>query len=131
MVDHFVPLQYSKWGVPAIETQGETMQFGERVRELRREQGLTQQKLAERLDVSLSYISKVENERLNAGDYPSETFVLRLAKALDADEDELLLLTDRVPAAIRKRIRENPEAFRRIAELTDNDLKRLLKVLNR
>ncbi|WP_390620704.1 helix-turn-helix domain-containing protein [Gimesia algae] len=33
---------------------------------------MTQQKLSELLGVSLSYISKVENKRLNGGDYPSE-----------------------------------------------------------
>ncbi|WP_013627326.1 helix-turn-helix domain-containing protein [Rubinisphaera brasiliensis] len=102
------------------------MQFGERVRELRKQRGLTQQKLAVLLDVSLSYISKVENERLNAGDYPSEVFVLKLAKALDADEDELLLLTDRVPAAIRQRIRERPDAFRELAKADDSLLDQFL-----
>lgn len=96
------------------------MQFGERVRELRKQRGPTQQKLAVLLEVSLSYISKVENERLNAGDYPSEAFVLKLAKALDADEDELLLLTDRVPEAIRRRIRERPDAFRELAKVDDS-----------
>jgi transcriptional regulator with XRE-family HTH domain len=102
------------------------MQFGERVRQLRQEKGLTQQKLAERLDVSLSYVSKVENERLNAGDYPSESFVLKLAKALDADGDELLLLTDRVPQEIRLRIRMRPDLFRRIASLSDQEIESLL-----
>ena len=58
------------------------MRFGDRVRELRRLQGLTQQRLAERLGVSLSYVSKVETSRLNAGEYPSEGFVVRLAEAL-------------------------------------------------
>jgi len=102
------------------------MQFGERVRDLRKQRGLTQQKLAVLLDVSLSYISKVENERLNAGDYPSEAFVVNLAKALDADEDELLLLTDRVPAAIRRRIRERPDLFKRITSLSDQEIESLL-----
>ena len=105
------------------------MQLGERLRELRKQRGLTQQKLAVLLDVSLSYISKVENERLNAGDYPSEAFVLKLAKALDADEDELLLLTDRVPEAIRKRIKERPEAFQRFATLDDHTMDRVLKII--
>ncbi|MBB01225.1 MAG: transcriptional regulator [Planctomyces sp.] len=103
------------------------MQFGERVRELRKQRGLTQQKLAVLLEVSLSYISKVENERLNAGDYPSEAFVLKLAKALDADEDELLLLTDRVPAAIRRRIRERPDVFQTLASMDDATIDQLMK----
>jgi len=38
------------------------MQFGERVRELRIERNLTQQKLATQVGVTVGYISKVENE---------------------------------------------------------------------
>lgn len=106
------------------------MRFGERVRQLRIHRNLTQQKLADLLGVSLSYVNKVENERLTAGDYPSEAFVHKLADALEADEDELLLLSDRVPEVVRKRIRQRPEAFRRIAELSNDDLSKLLLHLN-
>ena len=60
------------------------------------------------------------------GEYPSEKFIHKLADALDCDEDELLLLTDRVPPAIQMRVLERPEAFRRIAELDDRSLDRLL-----
>lgn len=72
--------------------------------------------------MSLSYISKVETERLNAGDYPSEAFVMKLAHALEADEDELLLITDRVPAAIRKRIQERPDVFKKLVSWSDQQL---------
>lgn len=102
------------------------MTFGEQVRELRFQRGLTQKELAERLAVSVSYISKVENERLHFGDYPSEKFVHKLAEELQADEDELLLLTDRVPEAIRKRVRERPDLFKRITTLSDQEIESLL-----
>jgi len=65
------------------------VRFGKRIRELRERQGLTQQKLAERLGVSPLSISKMENERLKIGDCPSEKFVRRLAEVLDADFTEL------------------------------------------
>ena len=102
------------------------MRFGERVRELRKLRGLTQQQLADRLAVSLSYVSKVENQRLNVGEYPSESFVHKLADVLGADENELLVLTERVPPAIRRRVIERPEAFGRLAELDDEHLDRVL-----
>jgi HTH-type transcriptional regulator, competence development regulator len=102
------------------------MRFGERVRELRQQRNLTQQKVAEKVGVTVGYISKVEKERLQFGEYPSEKFIHKLADALDCDEDELLLLTDRVPPAIQMRVLERPEAFRRIAELDDRALDRLL-----
>ena len=44
------------------------MQFGQRVREIRKTLGFTQRQMASRLQVSVSYISKVENERLHFGD---------------------------------------------------------------
>jgi len=80
----------------------------------------------ERLDVSVSYISKVENEKLHFGDYPSAKFIHKLADELDADEDELLLLADKVPEELRKRIREKPEAFRVVASLDDASLDKLV-----
>ena len=102
------------------------MRFGERVKELRLQRKLTQQKVAEKIGVTVGYISKVEKERLQFGDYPSEKFIHKLADALQCNEDELLLLTDRVPPAIQMRVLERPEAFRRIAELDDRTLDRLL-----
>jgi transcriptional regulator with XRE-family HTH domain len=102
------------------------MRFGSRVRELREQHGWTQQQLAGRLEVSMSYISKVENERLHFGDYPSSKFIHKLAIELEADEDELLLLADKVPEGLRRRIRENPELFRMLAAMSKQDLEKVV-----
>ncbi len=107
------------------------MQFGHRLRELREQHGLTQKELAELLDVSPSYVNKVERERLHFGDYPSAKFIHKLAEELNADEDELLLLADKVPEDIRKRIREHPQAFRKFAQLSDKQMDRLLVLAKR
>lgn len=106
------------------------MKFGERVRALRIGQQLTQRELARRLCVSVSYISKVENERLHFGDFPSEKFIHKLAEELNCDEDELLLLTDRVPEAIRRRVQERPDAFRQLANLNDQELSKIVKSIS-
>ena len=98
------------------------MQFGEKVRMLRAQRSMTQQDLADRMGVSVSYISKVENEKLHFGDYPSEKFIHKLASELKANEDELLLLADKVPASIRKRIRQRPELFRKLAAMDKQTL---------
>jgi transcriptional regulator with XRE-family HTH domain len=98
------------------------MQFGERVRELRVLRGLTQQIIADRMSVSVSYISKVENGKLHFGDYPSEKFIYKLAGELQADEDELLLLADKVPASIRVRIQQRPDLFRKLAKMDKRSL---------
>lgn len=98
------------------------MQFGERVRELRALRGLTQQTIADRMSVSVSYISKVENGKLHFGDYPSEKFIHKLADELQADEDELLLLADKVPPSIRIRIQQRPNLFRKLAKMDKRSL---------
>jgi transcriptional regulator with XRE-family HTH domain len=103
------------------------MQFGQRVRELREQRGWTQKELADRLGVSVSYISKVENDRLHFGDYPSVKFVHKLSSEFEADENELLLLSDRVPDDLRQRIRERPDVFNAIAGLDDKEMDRLLQ----
>lgn len=98
------------------------MNFGTKVRATRIQCGMTQQELAKRISVSVSYISKVENERLHFGDYPSEKFILRLASELHTDENVLLMLADKVPTDIRKKIRQRPILFRAIAQLDDRSL---------
>ena len=107
------------------------MQFGERIRELRESHGWTQKELANRVGVSVSYISKVENERLHFGDYPSEKFIHKLSAELGADEDELLLLSDRVPDALRQRIRERPEVFNAVADLDNKSMDQLMQQIAR
>ena len=105
------------------------MRFGDRVRALRTAMGLSQRALGERAGVSFTYISKVENGKLDFGDYPSEDLIRRLAAALDADEEELLLLAEKIPEPIRRRFFERPDAFRLIARLDDKRLDRVLAFL--
>lgn len=107
------------------------MEFGQRIRNLRNKVGLTQKELASQLDVSQSYVNKIENAKLPFGDFPSEKFIHKLADELGADEDELLLLADKVPASIRQRVLQEPEAFRQLAALDRKSLRALVEQMNR
>ena len=80
------------------------MKLGDKVRALRIQRSLTQQTLVDRLDVSMSYISKIERGRLHFGDYPSDKFIGKLAHELVASEDELLILCGKLPPTIRDRM---------------------------
>lgn len=102
------------------------MHFGETIRELRKTKNLSQRGLGDLVGVSFTYISKVENEKLDFGNYPSEELIRNLARALDTDEDELFLLAKKIPDQIRKRVMERPDAFRKFAKLDDKDIDRLL-----
>ena len=93
------------------------MRFGKRVRELRKAKNLSQRVLGSQVGVSFTYISKVENERLDFGDYPSEELICKLARALEVDEDELLILAKKIPVAIRERLFERPDVFRALAHV--------------
>ena len=102
------------------------MTFGQRVRELRRAKGLSLRALGEKVGVGFTYLSKVECGKLDFGEFPSQALIVRLAKALEADEDELMILAERVPDSIRRRVLERPDAFRKLALLDDTALDRVL-----
>jgi transcriptional regulator with XRE-family HTH domain len=83
--------------------------------------------LASVVNVGYTYLSKVENGRLDFGDFPSESLIHRLAEALDADEDELLLLAEKIPEKIKTMVLKRPDAFLRLAELNGRKLDQVLR----
>ena len=104
--------------------------FGQRLRELRKAKGLSQRALAEMVKTNFTYLSKIENEKLDFAQYPSEQLIRALATALEADVDELLLLAQKIPEQIKKRVIERPDAFRKLANLDDETMDRLLNELD-
>src|SRR6516165_5078579 len=106
--------------------RGRHVRFGERLRELRKAMNLSQRTLANQVGVSFTYISRIENEKLEFGDYPSEELICKLSKALEVDEDELLLLAEKIPGQIRKRFFERPDVFRALARCDDKTLDQVL-----
>jgi transcriptional regulator with XRE-family HTH domain len=112
--------------------QGERpMRFGERLRELRKAKNLSQRTLGEKIGIDFTYLSKIESERLDFAQYPSEALIRKLAEALDADVDELLLLAKKIPPDIRDRVIERPDAFRKIASVDDKTLDEILKQIEK
>lgn len=93
------------------------MTFGTRIRELRLERGLTQRELAERAGVDVTYLSKIENDRLEHA--PSIKAIQDLARALEVDELELMALANKVPPLLNAiaRNRDATRFFRRATEL--------------
>lgn len=73
--------------------------FGGTIKRLRRERDLTQRAVAEKLEIDVTYLSKLENGR---GEMPSEKLIRQLAGLLGADAEELLALAGRVPSEIRE-----------------------------
>lgn len=103
------------------------MTLGERIRELRLAKRLTLRDLAAKVGVGFTYISKIENHKLEEGHSPSEKLIHKLAAELDGDEEELLLLAEKVPEPIRKRVCERPEVFRVVAGMNDKEMDQFLE----
>ena len=101
------------------------MEFPERLRSLRKEAQLSQRDLAERVGVDFTYLSKIENGRVEP---PSETVLKNvsreLAEALGRDEtelaDELITLAGKVPSDIAETLVRNPQAVRFLRSIGDD-----------
>ena len=107
------------------------MTFGDRIRELRKQKEWRLRDLAERVGVGVTHLSRVENEHLNYGDYPSDALIHRLADALEADEEELLIMAKRIPDRIRSRVLQRPDVFGALAECDDRTLDKVLGQIKR
>lgn len=88
--------------------------FGRLIQRLRRERGLTQRQLAASLGLDFTYLSKVENDR---GEPPGEETVRKLAEVLETDDEELLALAGKVPAALKARAQKDVEFARFLRRL--------------
>jgi len=81
--------------------------FGQRVAQLRRERGLTQQAVADHLGVNHTYLSKIEHGRLPHA--PSAKLIHNLAALLGANEEELLGLAGQFEVRqLRRVVRDVP-----------------------
>jgi HTH-type transcriptional regulator, competence development regulator len=109
------------------------MTFGKRLRELRLERRLNQKELAARVGIDFTYLSKLENDRMEP---PGEETIQRLAAALSADVTELMLLARKVPSDLKPIITQSPlvPQFLRTAHAhgwTEADWKRLIEDVER
>src|SRR4051794_21608798 len=105
------------------------MTFGQRVRELRTGKNLTQRELADRIGINFTYLSKIENDKLEQDQSPKEETIKKLAKVLSGDQDELLLLARKIPERMKQRMIERPDVFRKMASLDDKTLNKIMKEL--
>jgi transcriptional regulator with XRE-family HTH domain len=83
-------------------TEAET--FGARIKRERLGAGMTQRALAERVNVGVPHISKVEANREN----PSDELIVRLAAVFDLDADELFLAARRLPPSLAEEMASDP-----------------------
>ena len=100
------------------------MDFPERLRSLRKEAQLSQRDLAERIGRDFTYLSKIENRRVEP---PSEVVLKNIANELaevlgmDPTElaDELITLAGKIPSDLAETLARNPEAVRFLRSIGD------------
>ena len=81
------------------------MEVGAFIRQRRVELGLSLRGVAQRLDLDVAYLSRIESGQVP----PSVQILRKLADLLGCSEDELLLLSGRLPERIRALISRQPE----------------------
>lgn len=79
--------------------------FGERLRELRKQQGMSQRELAQRVHLDFTYLSKIETGN---SEMPGAFAIHRIAHELSANEEELLGLAGKVPLELKTMMQDNP-----------------------
>jgi transcriptional regulator with XRE-family HTH domain len=103
----------------SVKQEGTVAQeFGEQIRQARKNKGYSQRDLAKLVGLDFTYLSKLENKR---ADYPPKEDVIRnLAKHLDLDPEELVFLAGRIPESnedfLKQNYKEMPVLFRRMQE---------------
>ena len=107
--------------------------FGQLLRTLRRSKDVSQRELAAKTGVDFSYISKLENDRLQP---PAADTVLRICAVLEIPSDELLASAGKVPTEVKELFRDSSAALQFIREagrmgLTDSDWERLGRTMRR
>ena len=88
----------------------EAQEFGIRIRQLRKQSGMTLRELAEKVNIDFTYLSKIEN---GAVPPPSDKVISKLARALNAGKDELLILAGKIPPELVQ-ILKNKETLQRL-----------------
>ncbi|MEA5468826.1 helix-turn-helix transcriptional regulator [Spirulina sp. 06S082] len=93
-------------------------EFGQKIRQARKDKSYSQRDLAKLLGLDFTYLSKLENNRAEYA--PKEEVIRGLARELDLDAEELIFLAGRIPHKEEDLLRQHhkslPTLFRRLRE---------------
>jgi transcriptional regulator with XRE-family HTH domain len=109
---------------------GIIMSLGSRIKSLRKAQNLTQQKLAEKVEVSRIYVQALESNRR----LPSMKLLMRLAPALNVEVADLLMDLSSPDKPGRVQLESmledgELEIWYRSKKLSDQDLRRVYRIV--
>lgn len=107
-------------------------EFAKTIQLKRKEKGMTLEELADKAGVVKSYLSKLENDRIESK--PSESLLKKLSDILDLDFEQLLLLAGRMTKAIVEDLDiQKVELFRAMKgrRFTEQEYKNILAKLKK
>lgn len=81
------------------------MSFGKVLKSLRTKKGISIKKLAPEIGLDYTYISKLENSKVN----PSLKVVNKLSRYFDYNSDELLATAGRIPKDVEDILKNHPK----------------------
>jgi transcriptional regulator with XRE-family HTH domain len=107
--------------------------FGQLLKNIRREKGVSQRDLADQVGVDFSYISKIENDRMPP---PAADTIIKIAHILEVSEGILLANSKKISTDMSNAISSSPSAIKFINEvqhmgLSDNEWERLTQSLKK
>jgi transcriptional regulator with XRE-family HTH domain len=104
------------------------MKFGKTVRKLREEKQISIAQLARQVGMSPTYLAPIERDVFPP---PAEQKVVKIAKALDQDADELLALAGRVASDLHRIIRRMPipaaRLLRAVSGLPETEIEKIVR----
>lgn len=105
--------------------------FGEQLRDRRLEKGFSLRKFAKAIEVSPTYLSQVEQDKVTV---PTADRVRKIAETLEESVDEWMALADRLPDELPDIIHSSPvipDILRAVDGMTPDQLEKLRKAANR
>ena len=93
------------------------------MRELRKQADMSQRALASQVGISFTYLSKIESGVMSP---PSEKVIMKLARVLGANKDELITLAGKVPSDLSRILRDE-SVVRFLRSSSSREIGKLLK----
>ena len=102
------------------------MELGEKIKALRKRHGLSQEELAERVEINSTHLSRLETGKYQ----PSIDVLKRLAESLEVSTDYLLSADAEERAEVHIRNKPLAERIRLIDSLEESDQQALIQVID-
>lgn len=102
--------------------------FGKKIKELRKSKDLTLKQLSDKSGIELTYLSKLENDKLNS--LPSEETINKIVGALGLDnkvKDDLFILAKKIPSDYKEDFINKPmfAIYRSSKGLSDEEMMKI------